>query len=1197
MVVVIHVNVKIILQTFLTVQQGKLSCDYTSDCKDTVSNFYNCTASKVNYHVIIHVNVKILLPTSITVQQGKLSCDYTCECKDTVTNFYNCTARCKAYPNLPSICILKPDPTDPCCKVPDCGPYTAITGNKFTGTIPSNKFNLVPIGTHSFFYGSSQNPNALQGTSSKDACIYKNKVHKQGASWDYGCDYVCTCLYGLKGLYGCLSKCPSYPALPSYCKKNRVPGQCCPVISCDIPGYGSFDPDSQLVPTPLPTKIGELITPALTSLVPIIQIDPNPSQNITSGIPGGGYPIKPDQITGISNQCVYKNKVYNKGESWDIDCDFTCTCVDGSTGYYECKPRCPTFNILPRHCFTTTVQGQCCKAIKCVSKDGSIGKPYAQFPVVGSYTGGFLGFRPGVSYKPGINTTSVNGLGCIYKGQLHQAGDEWDDGCDFHCKCVDSKIGRYQCTAQCPEFTKLPALCEFITVSGQCCKRLQCRTPTTVAPGIVTPTPIIPTPDPHPGCTDVIDNCADYGQSVCQQPYDAWARRNCQHYCGKCAQPGMTTPTPLCQDKLPNCDLYGPKVCVNEYVPWAKENCQHYCGMCADQMTTSTPSCVDKNPSACADIGPDVCTLLIDFARENCAHQCNLCPEPSVPSVQVTKAHALTPNFPGHHKPILSNNWTVLCLDKVRVSIYKKGVEKAFMLFNATGADKMSWFTPSRIIDSSWVDLQSTTKQYFAMSQDPDFSENFMPVRMLDNSKCDSNWLDVYIYSKQVLYGSRKETSFLLCSRTDLSSLGISQPGMTTPTPLCQDKLPNCDLYGQESSACADIGPDVCTLLIDFARENCAHQCNLCPEPSVPSVQVTKYIIITLYNLCPKPSVTSVQVTSASTNGYVLLMKGVTGVGTYPPGITDLFELWNSTKTINEFQPEAHALTPNFPGHYKPILSNNWTVLCLDKVRVSIYKKGVEKAFMLFNATGADKMSWFTPSRIIDSSWVDLQSTTKQYFAMSQDPDFLREFYASQNADNSKCDSTGWMFISTANRCYMEAEKKPAFYYAPGQTSAHWGYSAGCLYKGSLYHQGDSWEVGCVYTCTCDDEHSGHFSCHDLCPVYDHLPNICKVVIPNGQCCGHVECRPVRILPTDKCDSCFYKGQCYGWDETFIDDCKYKCECLSGNQGFYKCKELCYKWDLPSSCTLNEPAPGKCCKRPSCPPWISIQYPEGYKEE
>lgn len=62
-------------------------------------------------------------------------------------------------------------------------------------------------------------------------------------------------------------------------------------------------------------------------------------------------------------------------------------------------------------------------------------------------------------------------------------------------------------------------------------------------------------------------------------------------------------------------------------------------------------------------------------------------------------------------------------------------------------------------------------------------------------------------------------------------------------------------------------------------------------------------------------------------------MKGVTGVTNFPPGVTDLFGLWNSTKTINENQPGANSLTPNFPGHYKPDLSNNWPSLCLDKVR------------------------------------------------------------------------------------------------------------------------------------------------------------------------------------------------------------------------------------------------------------------------
>ncbi|CAC5382849.1 unnamed protein product [Mytilus coruscus] len=590
---------------------------------------------------------------------------------------------------------------------------------------------------------------------------------------------------------------------------------------------------------------------------------------------------------------------------------------------------------------------------------------------------------------------------------------------------------------------------------------------------------------------------------------------------------------------------------------------------------------------------------------------------------------------------------------QVRVSIYKNGVEKAFMLFNATAADKMRWFTSSRIIDSSWVDLQSTTKQYFAMFQDPYFLREFYASQNADKSKCDSTgWMFISTENRCFMETEKKPAFYYAQGQTS-AHWGYSPHNVT---------LPN---------------------------------------------------VIT---------------TAPSTKGYVLLMKGVTGVGTYPPGVTDLFELWNSTKTINEFQPEALALTPNFPGHYKPILSNNWTGLCLYKVRVSIYKNGVEKAFMLFNATGADKMSWFTPGRIIDSSWVDLQSTTKQYFAMSQDPDFLREFYVSQNADQSKCDSTGWMFISTANRCYLEFVRKPAFYYAPGQNSAHWGYSPDNVSLPKVITTVPSVQLTSMLSLQCvtyvlnfstistSNKYVIITMCN-LCPkpsvpsvqvttlspkgyvllmkgvtgvgtyppgitdlfelwnstktinefkpgansltpnfpghykpiLSNNWPGLCLDKIINkldpdffrefyasqnadksncdstglmfistvnrcfietdkkpafyyapGQTSAHWGYSPNNVsLPKviTTANTCVYKGRYYGQDGTWIDGCKYKCECRQANLGFYRCKELCYEWYLSSPCTLNDPAPGKCCKTPSCPPWITMQYPPEYKEE
>ena len=41
----------------------------------------------------------------------------------------------------------------------------------------------------------------------------------------------------------------------------------------------------------------------------------------------------------------------------------------------------------------------------------------------------------------------------------------------------------------------------------------------------------------------------------------------------------------------------------------------------------------------------------------------------------------------------------------------------------------------------------------------------------------------------------------------------------------------------------------------------------------------------------------------------------------------------------------------------------------------------------------------------------------------------------------------------------------------------------------------------------------------------------------------------------------------------------------------------CLKWRLPSVCTLDPPAAGKCCRTPNCPPDVVINYPPGYGPE
>lgn len=35
---------------------------------------------------------------------------------------------------------------------------------------------------------------------------------------------------------------------------------------------------------------------------------------------------------------------------------------------------------------------------------------------------------------------------CVYNGKIYTQGQQWDDGCTYHCVCLDSTTGHYQCT-------------------------------------------------------------------------------------------------------------------------------------------------------------------------------------------------------------------------------------------------------------------------------------------------------------------------------------------------------------------------------------------------------------------------------------------------------------------------------------------------------------------------------------------------------------------------------------------------------------------------------------------------------------------------------------------------------------------------------------------------------------------------------
>ncbi|KAL4236283.1 hypothetical protein ACF0H5_004670 [Mactra antiquata] len=164
----------------------------------------------------------------------------------------------------------------------------------------------------------------------------------------------------------------------------------------------------------------------------------------------------------------------------------------------------------------------------------------------------------------------------------------------------------------------------------------------------------------------------------------------------------------------------------------------------------------------------------------------------------------------------------------------------------------------------------------------------------------------------------------------------------------------------------------------------------------------------------------------------------------------------------------------------------------------------------------------------------------------------------------------------------------------------------GCHYRGKVYHVNDTWDEGCDFKCTCIDDRTGRYRCQDICPTYLNVPKECKMVKPDGECCSHPDCSGAHIHLSNftsvnytgsiTLNNCYYNGQTYQQDEKWRDGCDYECQCFDASRGYYRCQSLCYTWNLPDACHLNDPAPGKCCKTPSCPGGYVINYPQGYVE-
>ncbi|XP_011454420.3 zonadhesin [Magallana gigas] len=189
-------------------------------------------------------------------------------------------------------------------------------------------------------------------------------------------------------------------------------------------------------------------------------------------------------------------------------------------------------------------------------------------------------------------------------------------------------------TSTCPEYGRTVCAAPYDGWARQNCA-LYCGFCT--ASTSIPQTSVSAKPEP---CEDRISNCVDYGHDVCSNAtLSRWASHNCRYFCRQCSseQLAMADLHPFkidCRNKRSNCADYGPSICNDPYQKWGREYCPLYCGFCTD--------CRDKR-SNCADYGQNVCKEpYYKWGREYCPKYCGHCNVSSPHATNTSTTQKLT---------------------------------------------------------------------------------------------------------------------------------------------------------------------------------------------------------------------------------------------------------------------------------------------------------------------------------------------------------------------------------------------------------------------------------------------------------------------------------------------------------------------------------------------------------------------------
>ncbi|XP_052705342.1 uncharacterized protein LOC128181112 isoform X2 [Crassostrea angulata] len=175
-------------------------------------------------------------------------------------------------------------------------------------------------------------------------------------------------------------------------------------------------------------------------------------------------------------------------------------------------------------------------------------------------------------------------------------------------------------------------------------------------------------------------------------------------------------------------------------------------------------------------------------------------------------------------------------------------------------------------------------------------------------------------------------------------------------------------------------------------------------------------------------------------DGWILIYRGQSGgtdsdyLSFISNGTSD-----ETNENVNDEYCTSITKSPLCTTNYRTSLIDRWQSLGNFKVNVSLYKNGTKVAEVVFNGTGTSQESWFSPSKILSSSWSDVTpNQTYNYFSLEGDVDAgqWRNFQIWKSYGGCPNDIF-WMSSSYAEPgklCPREQTSTKQYFYCPETT-------------------------------------------------------------------------------------------------------------------------------------------------------------------